>query len=345
MVTSIQYFLLGASFMFSAFIAWIFMRKGADMLSRLVMSLMIVIAIGFLKDAFLMDSTYPLSDITIELATALDMVAVPVYAFIMVELCKPGKLSVRDICISEAPFVILPVLLYVFRLPVLYYIDIGMSIALGLATATWACFAIPSYHKYLKASFSYDENLSLKWLKSILWMFFVILFVWAASCVVYNPWLDVAYMVCSLTLWGFISYFIYRHTSSVDELLPLPGTKQTALPANIRSEAFARIKVLIEKERIYLNPRLKLSDIAQLANTNRSYASAYFNSEAGTTFYDCINQLRVNHATALLADRSKKLEEIAEQSGFNSRQSFHRIFLNFQGMTPTAYRATLQAPH
>lgn len=54
MADAVQYFLLGSSFMFSALIAWIFWRKGNDMLSRLVTALMIVMAVGFLKDTFMM---------------------------------------------------------------------------------------------------------------------------------------------------------------------------------------------------------------------------------------------------------------------------------------------------
>jgi len=332
---------MGTNFMFSAFIAWIFLRKGSDMLSRLVMSLMIVIAAGFLKDALFLGILSSLPDITVQLATSMDVVVVPIYAFILVELCNPGILTVKTICLSEAPFIFLPILLFVFKHPFFYYADIGLAILLGLATATWACFAIPRYHKYLKTSFSYDDFINLKWLQSILWAFFVILIVWALSCVDYNPWFDIVYMICTLVLWIFICFFIYKHQSVVNELRPI--TKPEATPsADIRREMFARIKKLIEEERIYLNPLLKLSDISQLANTNRSYASAYFSSEAGTTFYDHINQLRVNHAITLLADSSKRIDEVAELSGFNSRQSFHRIFLKFQGMTPNAYRATLQ---
>lgn len=327
--------------MFSALIAWIFWRKGPDMLSRLVMALMIIIAIGFVKDAIVMADIQNMSDQMIQLTTAMDVVAIPIYAGILVELCSPGKLTVSHICWCEVPFVVLPVLSAIFRQPVFYYADMGLAVILGLSTAIWACFAIPSYHKYLKVNFSYDDNINLKWLQSILWTFFVILISWTLSCIHHNIWLDIVYMGCSLTLWIFICYFIYRHKSIVDELRPVIKTDAISSP-DMRRDIFARIKKLIEEDRIYLNPLLKLSDIARLANTNRSYASAYFSSETGTTFYDHINQLRVAHSIALLTDTSKRLDEIAEQSGFNSRQSFHRVFLSIKGMTPSSYRVSLQ---
>lgn len=342
MADAVQYFLLGSSFMFSALIAWIFWRKGNDMLSRLVTALMIVMAVGFLKDTFMMLISPPHdTSITLRVSTVADVVAVPIYAFILVELCSPGRLTLKSVCLFEAPFILLPLLLVIFRHPVFYYTDMAFAILLGLTTATWSCFAIPRYHKYLKANFSYDDDINLYWLQSILWTFFIILTVWTLSCITYNPWLDVMYMLFTLTLWIFICYFIYKHKSVVDELRPIVKTEPLAdKPAGIRGEIFARIRKLIEEDRIYLNPMLKLSDLAQMANTNRTYASAYFSAEAGSTFYDHINGLRVSHAKTLLAGTAKRIDKIAEESGFNSRQSFHRVFITFAGMTPAEYRTS-----
>ena len=87
----------------------------------------------------------------------------------------------------------------------------------------------------------------------------------------------------------------------VDELHPVaPIESIPDKSPDIRSQVFARITRLIVEDRIYLNPMLKLSDIARMANTNRTYASAYFKTETGMTFYDHINRLRVKHAMGLL---------------------------------------------
>lgn len=147
-------------------------------------------------------------------------------------------------------------------------------------------------------------------------------------------------MSLTLMLWIFICYFIYKHKSVVDELRPAVRIESISDKSpDIRNQIFARIDKLIHEDRIYLNPMLKLSDIAGMAHTNRTYASAYFRLEIGATFYDHINGLRIKHAIGLLTDTSKRLDEIAEESGFNSRQSFHRVFVATTGMTPSAYRA------
>lgn len=330
--------------MFTVLIAFIFWRKGSEMLPRLLMTLMVVMAAGFLKDALVLSRLVSLPDITLEFATAADMVAVPLYAFILIELCTPGFVTVRMIFITELPFVTLPILLMVSHSPVFYYVDLGLALSLGLATATWTCVAIPKYNRYLKATFSYDDNINLKWLQSILWAFFLLLTVWAASCIVYSPWVDVLYAVINLQLWMFICFFIYKHQSVVDEL----RTTQMSIgsiadcASDSKNVIFGRIRKLIIDDRVYLNSMLRLSDIARLAGTNRTYASEYFSVEAGMTFYDYINGLRIKYSLPLLADTSKRLDEVAQEAGFNSRQSFHRVFSTIQGMTPKEYRESLQ---
>ncbi len=91
-------------------------------------------------------------------------------------------------------------------------------------------------------------------------------------------------------------------------------------------------------EKIYLNPNLKLSDIAKATGTNRTYVSTFFNKEAGCTFYDYVNRLRIGAACDLLVNSKENLSQIAEKSGFNSAHSFIRVFSKIKGVSPTEYR-------
>lgn len=43
----------------------------------------------------------------------------------------------------------------------------------------------------------------------------------------------------------------------------------------------AEVQRLFEEDLIYLNPKLKLSDVALAAGTNRTYLSRYFNRQNG----------------------------------------------------------------
>lgn len=105
--------------------------------------------------------------------------------------------------------------------------------------------------------------------------------------------------------------------------------------------AFAeRMYLLFEKEHVYLNPRLRLSELAMLLGTNRTYLSQYFNQNCESTFYDFVNDYRIHHAKLLLHSSDDTLETIAMNSGFNSLSTFRRAFVQREGMSPIEFRAS-----
>lgn len=105
--------------------------------------------------------------------------------------------------------------------------------------------------------------------------------------------------------------------------------------------AFAeRMYLLFEKEHVYLNPRLRLSELAMLLGTNRTYLSQYFNQNCESTFYDFVNDYRIHHAKLLLHSTDDTLETIAMNSGFNSLSTFRRAFVQREGMSPIEFRAS-----
>lgn len=105
--------------------------------------------------------------------------------------------------------------------------------------------------------------------------------------------------------------------------------------------AFAeRMYLLFEKEHVYLNPRLRLSELATLLGTNRTYLSQYFNQNCESTFYDFVNDYRIHHAKLLLHSTDDTLETIAMNSGFNSLSTFRRAFVQREGMSPIEFRAS-----
>lgn len=105
--------------------------------------------------------------------------------------------------------------------------------------------------------------------------------------------------------------------------------------------AFAeRMYLLFEKEQVYLNPRLRLSELAMLLGTNRTYLSQYFNQNCESTFYDFVNDYRIHHAKLLLHSTDDTLETIAMNSGFNSLSTFRRAFVQREGMSPIEFRAS-----
>lgn len=70
---------------------------------------------------------------------------------------------------------------------------------------------------------------------------------------------------------------------------------------------------------------------------------AWYRKEGFESYSDWLQQLRVGHAKKLLAEHPDwSLDTIAEQSGFSSRNYFHRIFLKLTGQTPSQYSSAFK---
>lgn len=82
----------------------------------------------------------------------------------------------------------------------------------------------------------------------------------------------------SLAIWMFICDFVYKHESVIDELTDSDtGPIGNGLDDGCVEQGLAAtVRQLFEEERIYLNPKLKLSDVARMVGTNRTYLSRFF---------------------------------------------------------------------
>lgn len=340
MEREILFYTYGLCTMFYVMMAWFFWRRGTDMLSRLVMVLMLIVSVSLVKDLFFLNKEISGKDWDWILMTSMDMVAEPFYAFILIELCRPGHLTYKAMALHEAPFILLPVLLWITRIEIFYDILVCWSAVYGLYYAMWTMMTIPKYHKMLRERFSYDENINLNWLHTILGSFFIILTLWVIDSLMINFYLEYVYMIGTMIIWMFILSFIYRHESVISELAvaEVPSDEPAAEVTAETDEIGIRIEQLMLVERAYLVPTLKISDVARQIGSNRTYVSNWFNRNRQSTFFSYVNQLRIKHACELLNTTDIPLEAIAQESGFNSKSSFYRIFKNLKGCTPNEYR-------
>lgn len=110
-IECLTFFIYGMCVMFYSMMVWMFWRKGNDKLSRLIMLLMVVLDLECLKDLALYHSDFELHKSIWHWVNATDMVVVPVYAFVLMELVKSGWLSWRKAALHEASF-LMPLTLY-----------------------------------------------------------------------------------------------------------------------------------------------------------------------------------------------------------------------------------------
>jgi len=92
----------------------------------------------------------------------------------------------------------------------------------------------------------------------------------------------------------------------------------------------------------YLNEhyaeQLHLNDVAALYHMTPSYFCTYFKKHTGYTPFEQLNLIRINHATILLRDKSKKITTVATECGFNSISFFNRKFHEIMNMSPREYQ-------
>lgn len=347
LTSSLDYFIYGMCVMFYSMMVWMFWRKGNDMLSRLIMWIMLLQDLECFKDLFFFAFDEQLQ-LGWHLMTSLDMIIIPFYVFVLMELCKPGWFSIKKFGVHEIPYVALPILFFTTGHSIWYDILIGWGAIYGTATLVLTFFFISQYHRQLKERFSYQENINLNWLRAILVTFWGILLIWTFSSFYDDTVTDEVYLVASLALWMIVSYFVYKHETVIDELNDVECNEVEKMVClerkdeRTQSELSEAVRKLFEDDKLYLNPRLKLSDVARKVGTNRTYLSRFFNQENGQTFYDYVNQLRVRHAEKLLANSSLPITLIADEAGFNSLSTFRRVFNSYYHCSPMEYRSKLQ---
>ncbi len=93
-------------------------------------------------------------------------------------------------------------------------------------------------------------------------------------------------------------------------------------------------------EKLYLEVKLTIDDVAAKLETNSKYLSQMINESHRKNFYTFINTFRIAEAQRLLNDRQHEkysIQGIARLSGFSSKSSFNEAFRRITGMTPSEY--------
>ena len=107
-----------------------------------------------------------------------------------------------------------------------------------------------------------------------------------------------------------------------------------------------KLNQLMIDEKPYLNPNLKLNQLAEQMGISNNHLSQLLNDRIQMSFNDYLNSKRIESVKQLMMKNESShlnLYGIALDCGFNSKNTFNRAFKKATGITPSHYRKTESA--
>jgi AraC-like DNA-binding protein len=235
-------------------------------------------------------------------------------------------------------------------------------LAAGYAVA--ALYRLSQYRKRLRDCYSSVERRELHWLSWLSISFFALLVLWIPSNLFGGVWGLLLVLGRLVTLY-FVGWFGLRQTAVfLAPIAPQPQPEpEPVAPAEAplsdagdpaahkyarsgMTEAAScligeRLARWVEQERGYLDPDIKLGDLAERIGTSPQLVSQYLNDVRGLSFFDYINALRVAEIQTMMRDRAndtRTLLDLAFAAGFSSKSTFNTSFKKISGLAPSVWR-------
>jgi AraC-like DNA-binding protein len=223
-------------------------------------------------------------------------------------------------------------------------------LALGYAPA--ALVRLWHFRAQLRQNYSSVRYRDLKWLTSSTLVLAAILLLWIPATQLGGLVAQTIFSVARLLILFYLGWYgMHQFPVQMPDLSPPPpapeavggGEKYARSGMNDAAEKLIgqRLALRAERERDYLEPDIKLTDLAERIGTSPQLLSQYLNDMLGMNFFDYINGLRVAQVQRQLADPaqdSASLLEIAFAAGFSSKSTFNASFKKITGLAPSAWR-------
>lgn len=119
-----------------------------------------------------------------------------------------------------------------------------------------------------------------------------------------------------------------------------PRYQSSSLSDTKALDIFASLNSLFENEKTYLDPSLKLKDLANILRTNTRYLSQVVNMHTGGNILHFINGFRIREVKRKIMDAKYAhltTFGIAQYCGFKNKSTFYKVFREFEGVTPKDY--------
>lgn len=257
------------------------------------------------------------------------------YTIFIFEVTMPGWTKWRRLLLLALPFALFTVA---------YGISPTQRVIYAYTVFLW-CYAwgvviigymkVRRYLNYIKRNYSDIEHIDISWLKPVFLFAIISQLSWLFTSLYASVFIDILYYLSTLALWAMVLHYSW-HFQPVSISAEPAISAEIDNPLSISKEAF--INIVVSKN-LYLNKNLTLSELAHAMHTNRTYMGRYLSVVCEQSFYDFINQLRIEKKSIPMMREHPEytLEYIATESGFSSISTFRRSFQKFTGNTPSHF--------
>jgi AraC-like DNA-binding protein len=260
---------------------------------------------------------------------------------------------------------------HLYNFPTLGYhlLSKGFPIVFLIAFV-WLIKRLNTYTVNIKERYSFIEPIELSWLIRSTWIYIFITIISLLGVITSQLQIlpVTSHVVCSVVgvFMFFAIFYVSFHgikqyniadyygekasssniISNIETASEIPDTnapikyKTSTLTESEQQLIFEKIIQLFDEKKLYQEPKLQLSDVADALNVSTHILSQTINATSGKPFYDFVNSYRVRHLQKLLEDPSQQKFTILSmgfESGFNSKASLNRVFRQDTGLSPSEY--------
>ncbi len=202
---------------------------------------------------------------------------------------------------------------------------------------------LTKYQKWLLENESEVSRINLNWLKVVLFVLFLGSGQWLLEILlreffdIYYGYNFAAFLLAVLIIVLAIGSLFQ---TEIESLIVTEPANPAAAPV-LNPELLERISLQMTTEKYYLDPQLNLKSFASNLKLPPRTVSEHINHGLNCSFIDFVNRHRVEEVKERLLTADMELYSIlgiALESGFNSKATFHRVFKQFTGSSPGAFK-------
>jgi AraC-like DNA-binding protein len=231
----------------------------------------------------------------------------------------------------------------------------------GFVYVLWALWLLRRHKLNISQEFSYEERINLNWLRYFIYGLAAIWLIIVVTKSDYYIFGGAAVFIVFLGYFGIRQVGIFT-TGNLYQTAPVPVIPvpveviednprrkyaSSGVTGEMSREIHQRLVQLMKEEKLYTEPDLSLSILADKINVHPNYLSQVINEIEGKTFFEYINSLRVEEFKRLAAlpeSRQFTIMSLAYDCGFNSKSSFNKNFKKATGLSPSEYLASIADP-